>query len=227
MMNYTDLKKYIPEYIALVILRNTNNVNEPLEQEDVAMAFVREGFATRKDLAERALKTIGFDGLEPYIDKLNTPYEGWEGGDFTGYELTDVGIEKAQEQEEEINDYRDDQPLAEQLTLGKKRVAPAADRIVKLTHNSPPYQEAMTALDEVIEAVKNDGTNDFEEKERIQKELQAGKTLLSALRVDREKIKTTLIETLKWLGKKFAEKAIDNLAAIAIAAIAVLIGTST
>ena len=259
MMNYTNLKKYIPEYIALVIIRHTNNINESLEQEQIATAFVREGFTTRKDLAVRALNTIGFEILKPYVIEGNIPNaveneiaqemidfsdlgEGhFYPPDYTWYALTDEGIEKAQEQEYEMNAPIDDRPLAEQLGFAEEGTAPAADRIVKLDdnsvplkHDSEPYKKAMTALDDVmtaldgvIAAFQSEGKNDFEEEERVQKELQAGKTLLEAPSADPEKIKATLIKTLKWIGIKFAENAIANLAVKAVKAIAALIGISS
>ena len=248
MINYPDLKKYIPEYIAFVIMRNTDNVNVPLTLEQVAIAFVREGFATREDVVVRALRIIGFEALKPYVIEGVMPFpqqkvieqdrlganESQGIDDISSiisriirYGVTGAGIVKAQEQEEEINDYIKEKPLAEQLGLVEEGTAPAADRIVTLDDNSPPYKEAMSALDEVIEAVDNERKNDFEEKEQIQKELQAGKTLLSALRVDPEKIKATLIKTLKWIGIKFAEGAIFGLAMVAVTTIAALIGIST
>ena len=159
------------------------------------------------------------------------------------YKFTDDGIKAAEKQLRGIydgNDILSKKPLAEQLGLVEETTAPAADRIVKLDdnsvplkHDSEPYKKAMSALDEVmtalegvIAAFQNERKNDFEEEERIKKELQAGKILLEADSVDPEKIESTLIKTLKWIGIKFAENAIANLAAKAVKAIAALIGIS-
>ena len=244
---YIKLKESVNNYWPVVAYRYVSQkqegVNYIFTPRELRQAFEAEGFKSRDDLWGRVIHNFFHSSEEnniPYSRFVEAIDEEFDNSEeyYNEEELKDIyslpkcvltndGLAAAELKIEEIDDYLDEKPLAEQLGLAKEGTAPAADRIVNLDHNSPPYQEAISALDEVIEAVKNERKNDFEEKERVQKELQAGKILLEADSVDPEKIKATLIKTLKWLGKKFAEKAIDNLAAIAIAAIFTLIGIST
>ena len=241
---YTELKNIVDSHWLLVAyrylrLKKEEGINAFFIPEEIINAFKDEGFESREDIwkmiALKFSKVIKYDAnaLTQTINILNKEELHEAEIDGSPYivpkcRLTTEGVEEAEEQLKEIygDNILSDKPLAEQLGLAKEGTAPAADRIVELDHNSPPYKEAMSALDEVIEAVDNERKNDFEEKERVQKELQAGKTLLSALRVDPEKIKATLIKTLKWIGVKFAENAIANLAVKAVKAIAALIGIS-
>ena len=241
--NYNKLSKIVTEHLLSVAYRymDKKGFDSTFTQEELMEAFKAEGFESRDDLWAKAISNF-FDMMKrqatsphPFNRVIKTDSSALINeayGDrfsVSKYEFTSDGLIAAEKQLKEIygDNILSEKPLAEQLGLVEGGTAPASDRIVELDHNSPPYKEAMSALDEVIEAVDNERKNDFEEKERVQKELQAGKTLLSALRVDGEKIKATLIETLKWLGKKFAEKAIDNLVTIAIAAIFTLIGISS
>ena len=107
---------------------------------------------------------------------------------------------------------------------GLDRNAPASDRIVPLDHNSAGYKDATTKLEEVISATEADRTNDFEEKEQILAELNAGKTLLKSASVRASAIAAVLGSALLFLAKLFAEKAIGEMASTAWAAIKTLIG---
>ena len=102
----------------------------------------------------------------------------------------------------------------EPFILGQSKLgtAPASDRIVDLNHNSDPYKAAMTSLNKVIAQVAAERSNDFEEKDRILGELDAGKRLMESLKVDPEKIRQVLGGALKWLAKKFISAPIGELA---------------
>jgi Asp-tRNA(Asn)/Glu-tRNA(Gln) amidotransferase C subunit len=63
-------------------------------------------------------------------------------------------------------------------------IIPASDRIVRLNHNSKSYQETMTSLNRLIEAVETTNEyDDAEDKDERLAELSAGRRLLEAVRV--------------------------------------------
>ncbi|MDD9842039.1 MAG: hypothetical protein OXU76_05205, partial [Alphaproteobacteria bacterium] len=153
------------------------------------------------------------------------------------YSLIRQGIAEAEQLQDEIYNadifgrhgtIPRDTPLAEAITPIKETkqqqkdisgdtdlaeiTAPAADRIVTLDHNSERYKEVMDKLDELIKEVKKDLSNDFEEKERVLGELQAGKTLLKSLKVDRNKIMAVLIPCINWLKENRDKLIITGLA---------------
>ena len=96
------------------------------------------------------------------------------------YKFTDDGIKAAEKQLRGIydgNNILSKKPLAEQLGLVEETTAPAADRIVKLTHNSEPHRESIKKLDELIEEV--DKKNEPKYKQAAA-HLKAAKALLEA-----------------------------------------------
>lgn len=103
---------------------------------------------------------------------------------------------------------------------------PAADRIVRLDHNSRPYKEAMASLERVIEEVRRDNGYGVvpEVKERTAAELAAGKALLSAKSVDIEKVKSVLLTTLRFLALTFTTGMIIAAADDAYAKLVALLG---
>ena len=113
------------------------------------------------------------------------------------YKFTDDGMAAA---EKEI--YGDnplsDKPLAEQLGLVEEGTAPAADRIVKLDHNSEPHKESIEKLDELIEEV--DKKNEPKYKQAAA-HLKAAKALLEAPEL-REKDRQTIKEWFEWLKRE-------------------------
>lgn len=116
-----------------------------------------------------------------------------------------------------------------QFTLGSSQLAavPAVDRIVTLDHNSLQYQEAIDAIDRVIEAVAGDneyGEADPEEKAALVGALKAGRSLLDATRVRILAVYATLIPSLQYVADNFAKGAIAALGASAVAAVMKLLG---
>ncbi|MBX3488734.1 hypothetical protein [Parvibaculum sp.] len=101
---------------------------------------------------------------------------------------------------------------------------PASDRLVKLDHNSNEYQEATHHLDELIEAVGADRSNDFEDKDQRLAELKAGRELLNSNTASPTKIEAVLYGSLGYLATKFADEPIGALAAATWAAIKILLG---
>jgi hypothetical protein len=93
---------------------------------------------------------------------------------------------------------------------------PAADRIVKLNHNSVSYKEAMTALDTLKEFLRQ--SNDFpnaEEKEQALAEVAATKTLLEAAQVRLVSVLTVLRPAVKYVARTFANTVLSKTAALA------------
>jgi hypothetical protein len=93
---------------------------------------------------------------------------------------------------------------------------PAANRIVKLNHNSVSYKEAMTALDTLKEFLRQ--SNDFpsaEEKEQTLAEVAATKTLLEAAQVRLVSVLTVLRPAVRYIAKTFANTGLSKAAAFA------------
>lgn len=101
-------------------------------------------------------------------------------------------------------------------------VAPAADRVVRLDHNSPTYNEVSNALEALERAI--DEGNDFEdvdEKQQRIAEVSAVRRLLKAILVRIEPI----VSLLKPLVKQFATKLKDTVIGIAVGKVVSLLGT--
>lgn len=93
---------------------------------------------------------------------------------------------------------------------------PAADRVVRIDHNSTEYRQTVEALDRLEHTLRT--ANDFddvEEKEQRIAEVQASKTLLQAVRVRAQ----ALIELLRPLVAQFGNKLKDNLITIAVGSV--------
>lgn len=103
---------------------------------------------------------------------------------------------------------------------------PAADRVVRLNHNSPQYQEAIVAL-ETLERVLRE-TNDYpdaEEKEQNTAEISAGRRLLQSARVRVAALGLVLGPALEYLTKKFFDVSLGKAAGVAYDAIVALLGS--
>jgi hypothetical protein len=98
---------------------------------------------------------------------------------------------------------------------------PAADRMVKLDHNSAAYSGAIDALEELEEVLR--GTNDFgdvEEKEERIAEVSATRRVLQALRVRVEPI----VSLLQPIILQFGTKLKDTLVGIAVTKVMTAVG---
>lgn len=114
-------------------------------------------------------------------------------------------------------------PLARDLRRYSLRVAmpaadqqgeiPASDRIVRLDHNSPSYQEAIEAVDRLEELVRQ--TNDYddtEDKGQRVAELSAGRRLLQAVQVRVVAVAQVLAAPIRALTTRFATGLINQAA---------------
>ncbi len=97
---------------------------------------------------------------------------------------------------------------------------PASDRTVSPDHNSADYKNAIEAIEKTEKAIReaNDYPDDDDKKQRIA-ELEAGRILLEAPRFRSGALIEILLKGLKFLAKKFADKAIGKLADAAIDAL--------
>jgi hypothetical protein len=103
--------------------------------------------------------------------------------------------------------------------------APAADRFVRIDHNSADYKKADDTLAQTIEAVRGNNefaNNDPEDYEQRLAELEAGTRLLQARRINPGWLKAGLLPALRYIAKKFADNAIGALATAAVAALLLL-----
>ncbi len=111
--------------------------------------------------------------------------------------------------------------------LGRGLSIPASNRTVTLDHNSQTYKEAVASLDTAIETVRGDNEYAVEEPEDHRQrlaELEAGKRLLDAPKIDVSAARETLVRCLKYLAEKFVDHAIGLAAGAAITALLALLG---
>lgn len=99
---------------------------------------------------------------------------------------------------------------------------PASDRLVPLDHNSPQFEQLVSALNSVEEALRGwNGYFDEDEKERTLAEVEAGKALLKPKQARLDALVAVLVNGLKAMLKKAADSAlaklIDTALAIALA----------
>lgn len=102
-------------------------------------------------------------------------------------------------------------------------MAPAADRIVHLDHNSQPYREAIGALRALKAAVR--GVNDeipSEDRQRILAEIEATERLLEAPAARSGAVLPLIMPSLKWLGDHLAGALISVAVGAALAALVAL-----
>ncbi len=104
--------------------------------------------------------------------------------------------------------------------------APASDRIVEFTDNQEGLLDAKAKTDEALEAVKalNDPGHFDEEVERVIREVESGRALLESQQVNIDLVERLLFEGLSWLGKRFADNAVNAVITTAIIAVAALLG---
>jgi hypothetical protein len=100
---------------------------------------------------------------------------------------------------------------------------PAADRVVRLDHNSAPYNEAIVALDALEKALAeaNDYPGDVEEKEERIAEVSATRRLFKAVWVRIEAV----VALLKPLVGQFGTKLKEGLIGAAVKAVMTALGT--
>jgi hypothetical protein len=116
--------------------------------------------------------------------------------------------------------------LEKDLLESPEAAAPAADRLVRLDHNSAPYNDAMVALEDLEKVLTeaNDYPGDIEEKEERVAEVSASRRLFKAIWVRIEPV----VVLLRPLVTQFATKLKDSLIGAAvgkvIGALAALLG---
>ncbi len=105
------------------------------------------------------------------------------------------------------------------------KLAPAADRVVSLDHNSQMYSEAIASLNRVRDtlAAQND-YDDVADKAQRLSELDASLDLLNAPQARVELFEPLTVRCLKYLGEKFGEGVIHVLVATALVALGALLG---
>jgi hypothetical protein len=120
-------------------------------------------------------------------------------------------------------------PMAAELRryLEKQMMAvPAADRVVKLDHNSPPYHDLLTALERLEEALRSSNEyEDGEEKEQRIAEVSASRRLLNAPRVALAALTALLRPVVVQFTTKVKDSLITTAAALTSAAILAWLGT--
>jgi len=90
----------------------------------------------------------------------------------------------------------------------EQRDIPASDRIVKINHNAPEYQEIIEKLEELENSIRKSNSIENEDKDRLQAELKAGEGILKGKTARIEVIKTLLVKGLKYIIKHVTDAAI-------------------
>lgn len=106
-------------------------------------------------------------------------------------------------------------------------IVPASDRTVRLNHNRSEYQDAVAALDKVLEEFRNDHRLDNEDKEgkdAITKILEGGRRFLDREEITVEQADSWLLKPLKWILGKFTEGTLQAAAAKALELVCKLVG---
>lgn len=144
------------------------------------------------------------------------------------YFLTEKGLELVESWTDQVyDDFAEGISFPKPDNTEEQVPIPASDRTVPLNHNQPDYQDAVAALDKVIEEFRNDHRLDNEDKERkdaISKFLEGGRRLLDGKEISVEEGEIWLVKPLKWIVGKFTEGTLQAAAAKALEFICKLIG---
>ncbi|MEP3431568.1 MAG: hypothetical protein ABJN98_22995 [Roseibium sp.] len=104
-------------------------------------------------------------------------------------------------------------------------LVPASNRFVELDHNQTDYKDAVDAMDILKDAlISSNSFPDILDRDRRIGELEAGKRLLSEMRIDPNNVNAILYGTLAYLVTSFANEPIGELAKIAWEAVKKLFG---
>ncbi|MGI9348138.1 MAG: hypothetical protein ACR2PV_09155 [Gammaproteobacteria bacterium] len=212
--NYNKLSKIITEHFLSVAYRYVSHKPEGFyyifTPEEIIQAFKDEGFKSREDIWKRITddfpqvlishNSVHTGGTEIINDEELR--EATHLGVYCPprYKLTRQGIMNTERKLEKIYDGNilSKKPLAEQLGLVEEGTVPAADRIVKLDHNSEPHKESIEKLDELIEEAEEKNEPKYQQAAA---HLKAAKALLEAPQL-REKDKQTIKEWFEWLKRE-------------------------
>jgi len=109
--------------------------------------------------------------------------------------------------------------LPDNESVGIPKAIPAADRLVTLDHNSDPYKEAISALDAVVEAFREDHLfeNDWGiEKSVLLKTLESGRRLLEQTQAHAATLYTTVVTSLEVIREKYEHAMVAGLVTAAV-----------
>lgn len=104
-------------------------------------------------------------------------------------------------------------------------LVPASDRIVRLDHNQPGYEETLRSIEDTSTALIGDNSIGPEDRERIKFELESGMLLLKGQTVRMAAVEAVLISSLKWLAKAFGGAALGIAAEDALQAVLLLLNS--
>lgn len=105
--------------------------------------------------------------------------------------------------------------------------APASDRVVSFNHNMPDYLAAASALEHLIDVVRESNSyreEDPQDQDRRLAELEAGQRLLRSKRISLQALRATLLSTLGYLAIQFVNAPIGDAANFAWQAMKKLLG---
>ena len=219
-MKYTELQKHVVEYLPLVILRLSADINHAVPLKDVTLAFLQEGFGSREDFVARVLWEIETSTSDSALELLKRAVKEkseesattsdskisvtevkipsyftveFDGPDSKIFSLTTEGIIKAEELEEAI--------YGENFSNFPKETPLAEASSLVTAGTAAEYtNEAVTlnrddlaykaAIEKLDEVILELGKPNDPDKQQALAYLKAAKSLLEAPELTQEDIKT-------------------------------------
>jgi hypothetical protein len=188
---------------------------------DVAKA---RGLSYRNGWLRQAVELLHYQGLI----KASFHLGGGEDGGMN-VQIIGSGLEAAEELCDERGSdlYEEIDEQSGASGVSESATVPASDRIVKIDHNSAQYMEIIGKLAQISDAAKKSNSLSIEnadERDQRLAEITAGKILLEAPRTNAEKVKSLLIDGLKWIGEKIADNVVSVIVTGLIGLVLALLG---
>ena len=109
----------------------------------------------------------------------------------------------------------------------KAAEVPASDHIVPIDHNSSAYRQLENNLEALERAVQTSnalGAESPDERDRVVAEISATRRILKAARARMEAVCALIVPSLKWIGSKIADNAVQIAITAVVAALAAMFG---
>jgi hypothetical protein len=217
-MSFKDFKEELLMAIAITTEGKPTVQMEAMEVAQLRNLTFREGWLRQ---AVKSLEDLGHISVAMFMG----------GGENLGMRvrITGKGLEEAEELFEKAGfdlDEAIDEYAAEKNGTPPS-VIPAADRIVRIDHNSRQYDEVKDKIETVENAARmNNSLNSNHSDELGQRlaEIEAGKKLLAAPLTNTTLIKSLLFPALKWIGEKIADNIIAAIIAPLLLVLLTLLG---
>lgn len=193
---YISLDKFNEYYKEIFSIQTTTIRPDKEEILRIVISATEEKYDFLKDFVFLCYGITSF-GVE-ITELFNTSYDGF----LSRFEDISNGL---RETFVTCLDLPDADPNVDR---GEQREIPASDRIVKINHNAPEYQEIIEKLEELEASIRKSNSIENEDKDRLQAELKAGEGILKGKTARIEVIKTLLVKGLKYIIEHVVDVAI-------------------